>query len=171
MDYKILSLMHVFQVWTLTFTSLNIKVCDWATTSVSTKLLKDHEQKRIIKQIRTGCLPLEIELGCYRSPKTSLTNRICQLCNNGVGDETHLLLDCALLIYRLNDSRKMLLDMMMTKVNLFDDLTKSEKVCRILAPEWVRPRGWQTCCKSCNFQVKVIRLAKHCTCFIPGTSI
>ena len=33
-------------------------------------------KRRVITQIRTGCLPLEIELGRYRSPKTPLANRI-----------------------------------------------------------------------------------------------
>ena len=85
-------------------------------------------KRRVITQIRTGCLPLEIELGSYRSPKAPLANRICQLCNNGVGDETHLLLDCTL----FSDTRKPLLDMMRSKINWFGDLSKFEKVCRIL---------------------------------------
>ena len=32
-----------------------------------------------------------MEIGRYRHPKTLLTQRICQLCNEGIEDETHLL--------------------------------------------------------------------------------
>ena len=45
-----------------------------------------------------------------------------------VHDETHLLLDCTL----LSDTRKLLLDMMKSKIISFDDLSKLENVCRIL---------------------------------------
>jgi len=52
---------------------------------------------RVITQLRTGCLPLEVELGHYRSPKTPLADRQRQLCKSGIGDEPHLLLDCSVL--------------------------------------------------------------------------
>ena len=45
-----------------------------------------------IAQIKCGCLPLELETGRYRSPKTPLSQRICQLCNSDVEDETHFLM-------------------------------------------------------------------------------
>ena len=41
-------------------------------------------KRQVISQLRTGCLPLEVELGRYRSPKTPLANRLCQLCKSGV---------------------------------------------------------------------------------------
>jgi len=39
-------------------------------------------------------IPLEVETGRYRTPKTPLQQRVCQLCENGVGDETHFLNHC-----------------------------------------------------------------------------
>ena len=42
--------------------------------------------------LRCGCLELEVETGRYRTPKNQ-----CQLCENSVGDETHLLNHCKLL--------------------------------------------------------------------------
>ena len=49
-------------------------------------------KRQIITQWRCGCLPLEIETGCYRSPKMPLSERVCQLCNSDIGTETHFLL-------------------------------------------------------------------------------
>ena len=51
-------------------------------------------KKRIITQLRCGCLPLEIETGRHRSPKQPLSERRCQLCQSDVGDELHFLLKC-----------------------------------------------------------------------------
>ena len=45
--------------------------------------------------LRCGCLPLEVETGRYRSPKTPISSRTCQLCNDGsIGDEVHFLNSC-----------------------------------------------------------------------------
>ena len=54
-------------------------------------------RRRTIAQIRCGCLPLELETGRYRNPKTPLSQRICQLCNSDVEDETHFLTLCPML--------------------------------------------------------------------------
>ena len=54
-------------------------------------------KRRVIAQLRCGCLPLEVELGRYRSPKTPFSERTCQLCQNGVGDEVHFIIACPLL--------------------------------------------------------------------------
>ena len=51
-------------------------------------------KRRIITMLRCGCLPLDIELGRYRSPKTPLEQRTCQLCNDGLGDELHFINFC-----------------------------------------------------------------------------
>ena len=59
-------------------------------------------RRRTMTMLTCGCLPLEVETGRYRAlktpgigrnraPKTPLQQRICQLCENGVGDETHAL--------------------------------------------------------------------------------
>jgi len=39
-------------------------------------------------------VPLEVETGRYRAPKTPLQQRIRQLCENSVGDETHFFSHC-----------------------------------------------------------------------------
>ena len=44
--------------------------------------------------LRCGCLPLEVETGRYRSPKTPLDQRICEICGSGLGNETHFLNLC-----------------------------------------------------------------------------
>ena len=51
-------------------------------------------KRRIVTQLRCGCLPLEVELGRYRSPKPPASERICQLCQSETGDELHFLLKC-----------------------------------------------------------------------------
>ena len=52
-------------------------------------------RRQIIPMLRCGCLPLEVERGRYRSSKTPLRNRTCQLCNDGsISDEVHFLNEC-----------------------------------------------------------------------------
>ena len=52
-------------------------------------------KRRTITMLRCGCLPLEVETGRYRSPKTPISSRTCQLCNDGsIGDEVHFLNCC-----------------------------------------------------------------------------
>ena len=55
-------------------------------------------RRRTIAQSRCGCLHLQMESGRYRHPKTPLAQRICQLCNEGIEDETHFLNLCLQLI-------------------------------------------------------------------------
>lgn len=51
-------------------------------------------KRRIITMFRCGCLPLDVELGRYRSPKIPLQQRTCQLCKEGLGDEVHFVNFC-----------------------------------------------------------------------------
>ena len=51
--------------------------------------------RRVVAGLRAGCLPLQMELGRYTSPKTPLSRCIC---NNGVEDQEHFLLLCPSLI-------------------------------------------------------------------------
>ena len=50
--------------------------------------------RRVVAGLRAGCLPLQIELGRYTSPKTPLNQRTCKLCNSGTEDQEHFLLLC-----------------------------------------------------------------------------
>jgi hypothetical protein len=53
--------------------------------------------KRVLAKLRTGSLPLEIELGRFNKPKTLLNDRICKLCDlNVVESEIHFLTKCPL---------------------------------------------------------------------------
>ena len=85
-------------------------------------------KRRIITQIRCGCLPLEVELGRYRSPKTPISERTCQLCKSGVGDELHFLLKCPL----LNTQREALLNSMTDIHGAFPALNDEDKTTLIL---------------------------------------
>ena len=51
-------------------------------------------RRRIITMLRCGCLPLEVETGRYRYPKTPINRRTCQLCNGDIEDEIHFLNIC-----------------------------------------------------------------------------
>ena len=53
-----------------------------------------NNKRRIVTMLRCGCLPLEVETGRYRTPKTPLLQRTCEICGNGIGDETHFLNYC-----------------------------------------------------------------------------
>ena len=86
-------------------------------------------KRQVISQLRTGCLPLEVELGHYRSPETPLANSLCQLCKSGIGDEPHLLMDYSV----LSEHTAQLQHMMTRNVEAFNELSRLEKVCRILS--------------------------------------
>ena len=50
--------------------------------------------RRILAKLRSGGLPLHIEVGRFCKPKVDLENRICKLCDmNVVEDEIHLLIE------------------------------------------------------------------------------
>ena len=59
--------------------------------------------RRVLAKLRAGCLPLQIELGCYTSPKTPLNMHICKLCNDGTEDQEHFLFHCCALTKPGND--------------------------------------------------------------------
>lgn len=86
-------------------------------------------KRRIITQLRCGCLPIEAELGRYRSPKTPWSDRKCLLCNEEeIGDEPHFLLKCD----ALKELRPKLLDAMSSIAPNFDMLNNDERTETIL---------------------------------------
>lgn len=85
-------------------------------------------KRRIITQLRCGCLPLEIELGRCRSPKPPVSERICQLCQSGTGDEFHFLLKCPV----LNEHRQDMLTAMADANESFTVLSDEDKTALIL---------------------------------------
>ena len=62
-----------------------------------------HFRSFYLAGLRAGCLPLQIELGRYTSPKTPLSMRICKLCNDGTEDQEHFLFHCRALSKPRND--------------------------------------------------------------------
>ena len=59
--------------------------------------IHDRAHRSYLAKFRCGTLPLEIELGRFKKPKTPLNQRICKYCNcSSVEDETHFLIDCTL---------------------------------------------------------------------------
>ena len=51
-------------------------------------------ERSIMAQIRLGILPLEVETGHFHNVK--LEDRICNICNEGVEDESHFMFECTL---------------------------------------------------------------------------
>ena len=53
--------------------------------------------KIILTKLRSGSLPLHVEVDCCCKPKVDLENRMCKLCDmNIVEDEIHFLTECPL---------------------------------------------------------------------------
>ena len=50
--------------------------------------------RRVLAGLRAGCLPLQVELGRYTSPKTPFNERRCKMCNLEVENQEHFLLHC-----------------------------------------------------------------------------
>ena len=82
-------------------------------------------KRRVITQIRTGCLPLEVETGRYRAP---LANRKCQLCEEDIGDEVHLLLGCT----KLENETQNLDRYLRNKIQEYEFLSKVDKARMVL---------------------------------------
>jgi len=56
--------------------------------------IHDRSQRSILAQLRSGILPLQVEIGRYSN--MPLENRKCLLCNNGeIEDEYHFLFNCS----------------------------------------------------------------------------
>ena len=61
-------------------------------TELYAKLSFSRSKRSIMAQLRSGTLPLMMEVGRFRNLK--IFERQCPLCNNGVEDETHFLFYC-----------------------------------------------------------------------------
>ena len=85
-------------------------------------------KRRIVTQLRCGCLPLEVELGRYRSPKPPASERIYQLCQSETEDELHFLLKCP----TLNEQRTTPITAVIGIKENFASLTDEKKTALIL---------------------------------------
>ena len=85
-------------------------------------------KRRVLTQLRCGCLPLEIETGRYRSPKPPVSERTCHLCQSETGNEPHFLLKCPMLCKH----RETMLKAMTENHQNFPALSDEEKTVLIL---------------------------------------
>ena len=91
----------------------------------------DRLQRSLIAQIRSGTLPLNIEVGRFRN--IQLEDRICTLCNNNMlEDEFHFVCQCRL----YDDIRSNLYDTIQLKNTEFHTLEPRQKFDHILKNEW-----------------------------------
>ena len=60
----------------------------------------------VMAALQGGCLPLHVEVGRYRTPKTPYHLRTCNLCINSVETEFHFVMECP----ALQDLRSSLFD-------------------------------------------------------------
>ena len=54
--------------------------------------VQSKDQRKLMGKLRCGCAKLEVETGRWRG--VAREDRICLLCNNGMGDERHFLTSC-----------------------------------------------------------------------------
>ena len=85
----------------------------------------------MIAQIRSGILPLNIELGRFRN--IDLENRLCLLCNNDcIEDEFHFVMQCEF----HNNSRSIMFEKIISNFPAFSTLNQNEKFVYIMKYEW-----------------------------------
>ena len=87
--------------------------------------------RRVVAGLRAGCLPLQVELGRYTSPKTPLEERTCKLCSNGTEDQEHFLLLCPC----LNEPRIQLFKTLHTLHPNFLSYSPAVKCLYLLQPQ------------------------------------
>ena len=87
--------------------------------------------RRVLAGLRAGCLPLQIELGRYTSPKTPLNLRICKLCNDGIEDQEHFLFHC----HALTEPRNNFFRRIQSLNSDFLSYSLSDKCLHLLHPQ------------------------------------
>ena len=88
--------------------------------------------RSILAQLRTGILPLEIEVGRWSS--TAVEERICKLCiANVVEDENHFIFDCE--FYHVK--RFIIFDLVSSSCTTFRNSTKSQKWKILMSENYV----------------------------------
>lgn len=60
------------------------------------KTIMSRGQRSALAKFRCGVAPIRIETGRYEHTRLPANLRICQICNNGIEDEKHVILDCPL---------------------------------------------------------------------------
>ena len=84
-------------------------------------LILNEDERRVLTKFRVSAHNLEIEKGRYIGVKTE--DRICKLCNTGVEDETHFLLQCPV----LENKRTQIINIKNVNIN-FNNLPNKSKL-------------------------------------------
>jgi hypothetical protein len=95
------------------------------------KYSKNRLNRSLIAQLRSGTLPLNIEIGRFRH--IELENRTCTLCDlNVIENEFHFVCQCP--VY--SDCRSIMYNSITTKHSEFNNLQVQEKFLFIMKNEW-----------------------------------
>ena len=92
-------------------------------------LILNEDERRVLTKFRVSAHNLEIEKGRYIGVKTE--DRICKLCNTGVEDETHFLLQCPV----LENKRTQIINNIKNMNTNFNNLPNKSKLIWFMSSE------------------------------------
>ena len=92
-------------------------------------LILNEDERRVLTKFRVSAHNLEIEKGRYIGVKTE--DRICKLCNTGVEDETHFLLQCPV----LENKRTQIINNIKNVNTNFNNLPNKSKLIWLMSSE------------------------------------
>jgi hypothetical protein len=92
-------------------------------------LILNEDERRVLTKFRVSAHNLEIEKGRYIGVKTE--DRICILCNTGVKDETHFLLQCPV----LENKRTQIINNIKNVNTNFNNLPNESKLIWLMSSE------------------------------------
>jgi len=92
-------------------------------------LIKD--ERRVLTKFRVSAHNLEIEKGRYRPIGVKTEDKICKLCNTGVEDDTHFLLQCPV----LENKRTQIINNIKNVNKYFNNLPNKSKLIWLMSSE------------------------------------
>jgi hypothetical protein len=92
-------------------------------------LILNEDERRVLPKFRVSAHNLEIDKGRYIGVKTE--DRICKLCNTGVEDETHFLLQCPV----LENKRTQIINNIKNLNTNFNNLSNKSKLIWLMSSE------------------------------------
>ena len=92
-------------------------------------LILNEDERRVLTKFRVSAHNLEIEKGRYIGVQTE--DRICKLCNTGVEDETHFLLQCLV----LENKRTQIINNIKNVNTNFNNLPNKSKLIWLMSSE------------------------------------
>ena len=98
--------------------------------------------RRALAQMRCGSAPINIKLGRYRNGVyLPAEMRLCPICNEGVEDEKHVILECSF----YDDLREKLLDVACAMDPFFENLDDNVKFVQLMSDEYIVKYTAKTC--------------------------